>query len=118
MQKLPKTGELLSEKSLLSNKLIGEWGIYVTNYNGASIVCNVCPRIEFKIDNSAIIKLPNGEYENYIWKIDGNNIVIKPERKDADNYLNDKTYKMEIKEEVEFTELALKAENTEYILRK
>jgi hypothetical protein len=90
----------------------------VTEYNGVSVMCNVCPRIEFKIDNTEKIKLPNGEYENYLWKIEGNNIVIKSEKKGVDNYLSDATYKVEFKKETEFTELALKIKGTVYILRK
>jgi len=108
----------INSKSVLSIKLIGEWGIYVTNYNGASEMCNVCPSIEFKIDNTAKIKLPNGENENYNWKTDGNSIVITAERKNANNYLSDKTYKMEFKQKDDFIELTLKLKEIEYILRK
>jgi len=109
--------EIINVESI-SNDIIGEWGIYVTKHNGVSAMCNVCPRIEFKTDSTARIKLPNGEYENYSWKIKENNIVIKPERKDVDNYLSDNTYGMEFKQEDEFTELVLKIKGLEYILRK
>jgi hypothetical protein len=103
--------EVINSKTL-SNDILGEWGIYVTIYNGVSANCNVCPRIKFKSDNTARIELPNGEFENYNWQIEENNIVIKPERKNSDNYLSDNTYKMEFKQGKEFTELGLKMEDT------
>ena len=51
-----------SDSTLTKTKiLIGEWDIYETISDGVVTKCNVCPKINFNNDYTAIIIKPSGE---------------------------------------------------------
>jgi len=102
-----------SDKTL---KLIGEWGIYVMG----NAQCNVCPKINFYADRTAIVKL-NGENQNIKWEIKSNILTIgNIDTNKVDRTFSDGEYEMKFTQEKEFVELQLTEtkNNYSYTLRR
>ena len=101
----------------IENKIIGEWGIYETNNNGLTANCNVCPKIIFNNDKTAILTLSNHKTEEMNWTINGDILNIKSINNTTSNkkfqYENYKMYYV-IKEK--YTELKLEQLNKESFL--
>ena len=77
--------------SAQSKFLIGKWGMTKSIDNETSIVCNVCPIIEFKDDFTAIIKYPDKTKEICIWKIEGEeNLSFKDCKAKKNSFFNGK----------------------------
>lgn len=99
-----------------AKKIIGEWTISKTKsiFSGnetqteTEIVCNVCPKVNFTIDQNAIIINPGGEREIYIWKITGNKIsFVNIGSKKVDNATFSGEYELKFSQEKQFMELEL-----------
>ena len=68
----------------LSDSIVGDWGIFVFErlymFEGVAdtsqLLCNVCPRVNFKSDNTGLITKPNGEIESIKWTMCDNSIKI------------------------------------------
>ena len=103
--------------SQIDNKIIGEWGIYETNNTGVTAKCNVCPKIIFKNDKTAILTLPSHKTEEMNWTINGNILTIKS----INNTTSNKTfryenYKMYYVKKEKYIELKLEQLNKESFL--
>ena len=96
-----------SDKTL---NLIGEWGIYVMG----NAQCNVCPKINFNSDRTAIVKL-NGENQNVKWEIKGNILtLVNADTNKVDRTFSDGEYGMKFMQEKEFVELQLTETKNKY----
>lgn len=122
---IPHWIEPVSKDSKVDNKLIGEWGIYVTIFGDSNAYCNACPKIEFKENNTAILTLPTNDKEwslseYYNWSLNETKLSITPQNNgDSDNYFDSFEYEIEINDKEEFIEFRmLKSERSGYILRK
>jgi hypothetical protein len=113
----------------ISNILIGEWGIYSTIYytkhdsviDEMSSNCNVCPKIIFHIDNSAIVNNPSGSIEKLLWKINKDKLIILSTSKiDSVKTFSDTVYIMLFTKDNKFFELKLTQLKNKYsfILRR
>lgn len=96
--------------------IMGEWTIIKTlGSNKDSIVetsCNVCPKINFKINEIAIITYANGTIDSLNWKVTVDTMTIKKiNPKTKFPYFFDHKYKMTFADKKEYTELKLSMEN-------
>ncbi len=100
---------------------MGEWGIYVSNNNGIETKCNVCPKITFGQDETAILTLPSGDISKLKWKtVDSKLIITYIQISDDRRTFPDSVYLMTFKKEKEFMELELEQTDKKYskILRR
>ena len=109
-------------------KIIGEWAISGTKsiisenetQTETETLCNVCPKVNFTIDQNAIIVNSVGKREIYIWKIVGNKISfvnIGSEKVDNETFSGE--YELKFSQEKDFIELELiNNKNSSIILRK
>lgn len=98
----------IDSSTYLKNKLIGEWGIYVTIVGGIEATCNVCPKVKFETNNQAIFTFPSGEREFYKWEVKGNRLVMTAiENRNLNADFPDAGYKMNFTNKKNFIELRL-----------
>ena len=77
--------------SAQSKFLIGKWVMSKSIDNENSIVCNVCPIIEFKDDFTVIIKYPDKTQEKCVWKIEEEeNLSFTDCKAKKSSFFNDK----------------------------
>lgn len=97
-------------------KIIGEWTISGTKsiisgnetQTETETLCNVCPKVNFTIDQNAIIINPGGKREIYIWKITDNKIsFVNIGSEKLDNITFSGEYKLKYSLEKHFIELEL-----------
>lgn len=101
--------------------IIGDWGIYVSVFDGTRTMCNVCPKIHFEGNRNAILTLPSGQEEPYNWIItECNKLRIDLRDKNIrDFYFTKSVYDFKLDEKEEFDELVISLDDRNgYILRK
>lgn len=117
---IPHWIEPVSKEDKIDKRILGEWGIYVSVLGDSHVVCNACPKINFKENNTAVLTLSTNDNEFYNWNLKESKIKITPENEDnPNNYFDSFEYEIEITDREEFIELMmLQAEGNGYILRK
>jgi len=110
----------IHKNSEKEKQIIGDWGIYVHVFDSGNIMCNSCPKIDFKENLEAVLTFPSGQQESYSWEIRENNLLIDLKNGNANEaHFNKSIYQFEINNKIDFIELKLLASNTDgYILRK
>lgn len=100
--------------------LVGDWGIYEHIISGELIIYNVCPRIKFNEDKTAIVTLPSGDKELYSWSTTNEILRLSyPLLNIADHYFESSEYKMEFEKKKNFIQLTIiLKDNEKFILRK
>ena len=109
-----------SGNNIIDKRIIGEWGIYVTIFGGSGAYCNACPKINFKRNKTATLRLPTNDKEYYNWSSKENKITISPQNEEiSDHYFDSSEYEFKINNKEDFIELKiLKNKESGYILRK
>lgn len=112
-----------TKKTCVNNKpnertsIIGEWSICATiSSDGTSTSYNVCTKVKFNIDNTAIVTIPSGDKENLNWRQNNNKLTltnIKSKSK-ADTYFDDGEYEMTFTSKKDYTELKLTQSRINY----
>lgn len=96
------------------DKLIGIWRIYSVVSNGTSIRCNVCPKVEFKKDQTAVLTYPNKNIETYTWTITESILSLKREKEENHApYFRQNEYKMNLETRPEHVKLRLSDNNNQ-----
>ena len=113
-------------KSYMANDLVGPWNINNTVLKTASneneSICNVCPKIKFDYNNTAVLTFPDNRTENYSWSIALDTLFLFGASTTTNSTLplfSNFKYKMEYRYETEFLELKLSPnKDLTYILRR
>ncbi len=105
--------------------IIGDWGIFNTinieNDRSVSSRCNVCPRINFKPDNTADLTNGKGEVFKIRWKQNSDTLIIQSETQATQSIIEDNKYLIKITNTTnDFLEMELVVLNksVKIILRK
>lgn len=81
-----------------SDKLIGKWENCSSTCDGLTVNKNVCAKMEFKYDQTAIITYP-GTVENLKWQMAGNEITfLSFEKTENITFSNSKIYILKFNE--------------------
>jgi hypothetical protein len=107
----------------IKSKIFGDWGIYayetiylIDSIPSSRILCNVCPRIIFKDNMTAIITRPSDLKEKITWKIIGDKLIIRNFTDSIENpILANGEYQMDFTDKREFKELSLSRKETGFI---
>ncbi len=90
--------------------IIGEWSICSTiSSDRISILYNACTKVNFNIDNTAIVTIPSGDKEILQWRQNNNKLTltnIKSKNK-TQTYFDDSEYEMVFTSKKDYTELKL-----------
>ncbi len=104
--------------------IVGEWGIYHTVYtqNGKSVAssCNVCPRVNFKNNNTADLTNGIGNVSEIGWEQIADTLIIR-NGKNKQSIINDGKYLIrptKTKENFIEIELVMLNEGVMQVLRK
>jgi hypothetical protein len=89
-------------------QLPGEWMISSFNNGAGEIVCNMCPRLEFKSDHSATVVLPSGDKTAILWTVIGDTLKLNYalDKSNPDPF-GRKAYLMKFKSMDKYTSLTL-----------
>jgi hypothetical protein len=99
------------EYNLTQDKVNGEWGVYAMG----DALCNVCPKIDFNTNSTAIVKI-NGEIQNIKWEKKGNVIIlVNTDTNKTDRTFSDGEYELKFVQEKEYVELQLKEMKNNYL---
>lgn len=103
------------------NLLIGEWGIYATISKGVKSTCNVCPKISFDNDQTAMVIFPSGDKGNLKWTVCDKKLILTIiDKTNIGEIFPDSQYEMTFTQKKDFIELELKQPEKKYseILRR
>ena len=66
---------LSADCSSQTSKIVGTWTVFFKDEKVSSLTCNVCPKWEFKSDNTLVFTKPDNETEYSTWEIDDDNML-------------------------------------------
>lgn len=100
--------------------ILGTWRIGSTSYEGSTTMCNVCPQIEFKANQKAILTKPSKDTEEYSWSISGETLKLENQLKVSEKpYFTQTEYSFKFEKEPMYLRLELTNERgTTYSLGK
>ena len=108
-------------QKIKTDSLIGEWGIYATISDGVEVNCNVCPKITFNSDQTAMLIIPSGDKGKLKWTANNKKLTLTTVHKsNVERIFPDSLYEMTLTKEKGVIELELKQSEKKYskILRR